>query len=84
MSEAKPIDRTAAGLRDSLFGVLEDLRAGRIDASQAKAAATVAQTIVKSVEVQMQFERDKLESKVPSNLSDMKLIPPLHGVRNGQ
>ena len=77
MSEKTSIDRTSAGLRDMLFGVLEDLSSGKIDHIQAKAMAAVAQTIIKSVEVQLQFEQLRLADEIPAHMSPMRLTPPL-------
>lgn len=76
----KPINRTAAGLRESLFDMLEKLKSGRIDAITAKTFAVLSMTILKSVEVQIDYERLRLESKVPAHLPEMKLVPPLDDV----
>jgi len=77
------IDRSAAGLRDALFGVLENLRDNKIDHQQARAAANVAQQIIKSAEVQMEFEVKKLESQLPQHLGEMRLTPPLKDTPRG-
>jgi hypothetical protein len=70
------IDRTAAGLRERLFQALEELRDGKIDGKQAAATAQLAQTIIKSIEVQMVFEKQRLASELPSILPPMKLGGP--------
>jgi hypothetical protein len=72
-----PIERTSAGLRDHLFAVLEDMRAGKISAIDAKAVAAVAQTIIKSAEVQLEFEKARLADEIPAHLGQMRLTPPL-------
>jgi hypothetical protein len=66
-----------AGLREHLFDVLEQLKAGRIDGQTAGAAAKVAQAILKSAEVQMTYERMRLDNELPSVLPEMALSPPL-------
>lgn len=75
------IERTASGLRDALFDVLEGLRSGDISHQQARAAAAVAKEIVHSVEVQVEFEKDKQRDKVPAHLPEMHLVPPLRKVK---
>lgn len=77
---SKKTDRTMAGLRDSLFDVMEKLQAGQIEDSTAKTYAALAMTAIKSVEVQIEYERLKLGSEVPAVLPEMKLTPPLKAV----
>jgi hypothetical protein len=62
------IDRSASGLREVLFGTIEDLRAGRLDVAKANAIAKTAETILKSVETQIAFERLRMDSKRAINL----------------
>lgn len=71
--------RNMGGLRERLFGVLDQLIAGKVDAEAAKAAASLAQTLINSVKVQVDFERLKLESTVPSILPQMRLIAGVSG-----
>lgn len=66
-----------AGLREHLFDVLEQLKAGKLDAQTAGAAAKVAQAILKSAEVQMSYERMRLDNLLPAILPEMALSPPL-------
>lgn len=66
-----------AGLREHLFDVLEQLKMGKIDGQTAGAAAKVAQAILKSAEVQMNYERMRLENLLPAVLPEMALSPPL-------
>lgn len=68
-----PVDRSMMGLRDALFDALDDLRAGRIDKSQAMAVTATAATIIKSVDTQLAYERARLESKIPANLTELPL-----------
>lgn len=75
--EIKPIDRSTAGLRDALIRMMEKLESGECDVQQAKAFAMLGLAVVKSCEVQLNFERLRLDSKIPAVLSDMKLVPPL-------
>lgn len=69
--------RTIAGLRDGLFNILDKLEAGIVDTSTAKAYANTAMTIVKSLEVQLEYERMKLAKEIPANVGDFSLVPAL-------
>lgn len=73
----KAIARSASGLRESLFDMLELLRSGEVDSQTAKTFALLSMTIIKATEMQLQYERMRLDSEVPGNLTDMKLVPPL-------
>lgn len=77
MSEAKKIQRTMAGLRETLFETLEDLRAGKVDAKDANAIVGVSTAILKCVSVQLDFERAKNDEKAPNRLPSMPLDAPL-------
>lgn len=68
IAQQAAIDRSASGLRDVLFGTIEDLRAGRLDVAKANAIAKTAETILKSVETQIAFERLRMDSKREINL----------------
>jgi hypothetical protein len=69
--------RSAAGLREGLFEMLEQLRAGKVDVQTAKTYAALSMTIIKSVEVQLEYERMRIANEVPAHLSDMSLVPAL-------
>ena len=75
--QTKPITRSAAGLRESLFDMLELLRTGDVDVQTAKTFAMLSMTIIKATEMQLQYEKARLENEIPTNLTDMKLVPPL-------
>lgn len=77
------IDRSAAGLREFLFTQIEALRDGKINEKRASTYANMAAVIVKSAELQLKFERQKLESKVPQHMGEMRLVPPLTEKRDG-
>jgi hypothetical protein len=64
-------------IRQSLFEILEGVKSGKIDYQRASAAAKVAQTLLNSVSVQIEFERLKLESEVPGKLPEMNLVSAL-------
>ena len=70
-------ERSAASLRDTLFQTIDDLRAGKIDVAHANAVTKAAEAIVKSVDMQIAFERLRIESKVPAMLPAMHLVPKL-------
>lgn len=71
-----------AALRETLMEVLQGVRDGKIAPDSAKAAAAVAQTVINSVAVQIDYERLRLESKLPSVLPEMPLTPPLLEARS--
>lgn len=68
------IERSANGLREALFDQLDSLRAKKIQANEAKAFSNVAQTIIKSVEVQIRYETMRLAGDLPPGLAEMKLV----------
>lgn len=48
---------TIQTLRDELFATLQDLRAGKIDVSTAKAVGEIGQTIINSAKAELDFMR---------------------------
>jgi hypothetical protein len=80
MKTKKPIERSMAGLRDALFEMMEALRAGDVDEKEARTFSQLAISAIKATEVQIDYERLRLESKVPGHLPEMRLIPPLKAV----
>lgn len=68
------IERSANGLRSALFDQLDGLQAKKITANDAKAFSNVAQTIIKSVEVQIKYETMRLAGDLPPGLAEMKLV----------
>ena len=73
----RKIERSIAGLTEVLFQELEGILDGKSDASRAHAVGKLAGTILKGAEVRLNFEVLRLQSKVPTHLTDMKLIAPL-------
>lgn len=73
MTTPKKVGRDMDGLREALFDALDKLANNEIESSHAKAAATIALTIIKSVEVQIEYERLRIDSKVPTSLPNMPL-----------
>jgi hypothetical protein len=73
----KVIPRTMAGLRDALFDVLERVRDQELLAEDAREMANIARVIIESVDVQMDFESQRMASEIPQHLSDMSVVPPL-------
>lgn len=65
------VERSSKGLRDVLFQTIDDLRAKRIDASDAKSIALLASTVIDSVH--MEIAVAKLRSDYPG---DTKLVVP--------
>jgi hypothetical protein len=72
VSNAKP---SMGMLRQSLFEILEGVKTGKIDSQRAGAAAKVAEALLHSVEVQIEFEKLRLDSLVPGKLPEMALMP---------
>lgn len=73
------MQRTAAGLREILFQQIEGVKNGTIEATNAKAIAVVANTILKSVEVEMQFrEQQRVLSESGEVIGELELanLPP--------
>lgn len=69
---------TMAELRNELFGILKDLKAGKITPQQAQAGAKVAQAILKAVEVQVTYEKLRLAKELPADdLAEMILSSPM-------
>lgn len=71
---------TMAALRETLFDVLEQVRSGKMSGQDAGAAAKVAHAILKSAEVQMDYERLRLADELPTVLPEMALTPPLRTI----
>lgn len=67
----KKIGRTSAGLRDALFDVIEKVKSGDIDAESAYAVAALADSICKTVHLEIAVA--KLRTEYPS---DIKLVIP--------
>jgi hypothetical protein len=68
--------RSASGLREGLFEMMEQLRAGKVDVPTAKTYAALAMTICKSIEVQLNYERMRVANEI-GELQDMTLVPAL-------
>lgn len=69
-----------SGLRDMLFETLDKLQAGKMEPGHAKTVAHLAQTILNSAQVQMEFEKLRLESVIPGVLPSMPLVPQIKKV----
>lgn len=52
--------RTSAGLRELLFEMIDGVRAGTVDEKTARTIATLCQSILKSVEVELEFRAQAL------------------------
>lgn len=67
----RKVERTSAGLRDSLFDAIERVRDGDLDSEQAKAIGVLANQICNTVS--LEIEVAKLRTQYPA---DAKLIVP--------
>ena len=68
------IERTGSGLRESLFDQMERLRDGRVESMDARAFAALANALIKSVEVQITYEKLKITGHA---LPELDMVKPL-------
>lgn len=52
-----PMDRTSAGLRNALFDEIDMIRSGSSNPARARALATLANTCLKSVLVEIEYHK---------------------------
>lgn len=71
--EPRRIIRSGAGLREALFEQLELLRDGQTAWTEARSFAELANTIIKSVEVEMDYARMRAAKQIPDALPAMPL-----------
>ena len=71
------IVRTGAGLRDALFDMMEQLRDGGVDVSEAREFGKLAAHIIESVKVQMEHERMRAAGMVGEQLTEIELTKSL-------
>ena len=57
MEEVTSMDRTSAGLRNAVFDEIDFLRNGTSNPSRARSIAMLANTVLKSVEVEIEFNK---------------------------
>lgn len=78
-SDAKPVIRTSAGLRDAIFDELDAIRTGESNPTRANAVAKLAGSIVETVrmEVDVQKHLQRNRHNGGSNLSDNGLGVPM-------
>lgn len=68
---------TVSELRSTLFGCIDDLRAGRIEAKQAQAVANLSDQIIKSAMAEMEFNRlANRDGAKPMEMGTMRLSGP--------
>ena len=79
------IERSAVGLREALFDQLEKLDNSEITTQEATSFSKLAAEIIRCTEMQLRFEKMRLESQVPSNLPEMNLgESPLKTLSSGK
>jgi len=64
---AKGKNRSSQALRDALFDELDDLRSGEGDPSRALAVAKIAQQIVSTARIEMEFHRMVISANEKGN-----------------
>lgn len=71
-------ERTTASLREILFAQIEGVRDGKIDAHKASAVAKLAMTLLKSLEVEMQYLilHEQLDRPEEAHVGTLKLAAP--------
>ncbi len=57
MKKTEGMQRTSAGLRNTLFDEIDSLRAGDSNPARARSLAMLANTALKSVEVEIEFHK---------------------------
>ena len=57
MEKEETMDRTSAGLRNALFDEIDSLRDGTSNPARARSLAMLANTALKSVEVEIEFHK---------------------------
>lgn len=65
--------RTSAGLRDTLFTAMENLIAGDMKPNEAKALCGLADTICKTVKMEMDAEKMRRAGQMEDGLTHLKL-----------
>ena len=71
VEEEKPMDRTSSGLRNVLFDEIDSLRNGSSNPARARSLAMLANTVLNSVEVEIEFH--KYVSDVSKHAGSAKL-----------
>lgn len=74
VSDKKTMDRSASGLREALFDAIEGLRNGTLEVKQANAIAVAAGVILKSIDVQVAYERLRFDKKITGGLPELILV----------
>lgn len=76
MTAAVPpkVNRTLAGLRESLFDALDKLRSGGMTSNEAKAHAEIAKQILDAARLQLTFEEAFSAKKLPEKLTEVRLV----------
>ncbi len=76
MSEMTPIEKTSRGLAAAMFEELENLRNGRSTPQQARAKASIANTICTVSRLEMDFARFVASTRSEDEDKDrMKALP---------
>jgi hypothetical protein len=68
-------ERNSSGLREMLFEQIDGVRNGSIDPKKAKTIASLAMTIIKSVEVEMQFREQQASLKKMGEPTGLGALP---------
>lgn len=57
IAEFQPVERTSGGLRSALFDEIDALRSGQSNPARARSLAMLANTALKSVQVEIEFQK---------------------------
>lgn len=68
-------ERNSSGLREMLFEQIDGVRNGSIEPRKAKTIASLAMTIIKSVEVEMQFREQQAELRKLGEPTGLGALP---------
>ena len=72
---ARRYERSTSGLRDMLFDTIDDVRAGRIKASEASQIASVAKTIVMTADLELRVQRQAKD--MGGETDAIRMLPPV-------
>jgi hypothetical protein len=72
-----PLSRNTAGLRAAMFDELEAFLAGKISADRIKTAATIANTIVDTARLELEFAKFAKTRNGANGKSKVMRIPPV-------
>lgn len=71
----KNYERTTAGLREMLFDTIVDVREGKMGGADAKAVATLSQSMIQTLDIELRV-REAAAQHDPDSVGALTLAPP--------